>query len=338
VVETISTASDTTDTISTISTVEDNHDFCCRLCNTDFRTGPALQHHEGACDGTPQYKCAKCGESFFTAGLTRAHVQTCSVKPTFTCYTCQRTFVRQADLTKHAAKCKLQLETDSSEEEDDDVGPHEEMELEGGGVEKVDRFTYLGAQVTTCGTVHGEVLCRIAKATGTFRSLETCLWKRGDISVQVKLQVFRSSVLAVLLYGAETWNLLYDDISLLRSFYMRCLRTILRVNPFLHEYKLSHDRVLKEAHMPAIEEIINRARWRWLGHVLRMDDNRIPRKVLFSKRQGGRAQGAPAKRWSDLVRQDVRRWLPTSEDLLEVALDRSRWRALAGHSLYATPL
>ena len=204
-------------------------------------------------------------------------------------------------------------------------------------MEKVEAFTYLGSQITACGTVHGEVQRRIAKATGVFQSLTTCLWKRREICIQVKLRVFASSVLAVLLYGAETWNLMHHDISLLRSFYMRCLKTILRVNPFLHHYKKSHDDVLKETNMPPIEDIIGRSRWRWLGHVLRMDDTRVPRKVVFSKRQGGRALGAPAKRWSDLVRQDTRRWLPTSENLVDAAMDRSRWRELAGKSLFGTP-
>jgi hypothetical protein len=51
----------------------------------------------------------------------------------------------------------------------------------------------------------------------------------------------------------------------------------------------------------------------WLGHVLRMDDKRTPKRILQWKPKGTRTGGRPRKRWiagieEDLQIMGVRRW------------------------------
>ena len=51
----------------------------------------------------------------------------------------------------------------------------------------------------------------------------------------------------------------------------------------------------------------------WIGHVMRMDDKRIPKRILQWKPIGTRTRGRPRKRWiagieKDLQIMGVRRW------------------------------
>ena len=69
---------------------------------------------------------------------------------------------------------------------------------------------------------------------------------------------------------------------------------------------------------------------RWTGHVIRMEDQRIPKQLLFGElEQGHRRQGRPYKRFKDTVKAGLQ-WcdIPPTE-LVATALDRQRWRTLS---------
>ena len=51
------------------------------------------------------------------------------------------------------------------------------------------------------------------------------------------------------------------------------------------------------------EELLYRLQW--AGHIIRMEGNRIPRKVLFSQIEGRRPVGRPKHRWIDAVERDA---------------------------------
>ena len=43
----------------------------------------------------------------------------------------------------------------------------------------------------------------------------------------------------------------------------------------------------------------------WLGHVMRMDDKRTPKRILQWKSIGTRTRGRPRKRWIAGIKEDL---------------------------------
>jgi hypothetical protein len=51
---------------------------------------------------------------------------------------------------------------------------------------------------------------------------------------------------------------------------------------------------------------LHSCRLRWFGYVQRMEENRIPNRVLCMSLESTRTRGKPRNRWQDEVREDGR--------------------------------
>jgi hypothetical protein len=74
-----------------------------------------------------------------------------------------------------------------------------------------------------------------------------------------------------------------------------------------------------------ITEAIRLHRLCWFGHVQRMEENRIPKRVLYMNLET-RPRGTPRNRWEDGVREDGR--VVGGEELQEKVYDREEWKKL----------
>jgi hypothetical protein len=68
------------------------------------------------------------------------------------------------------------------------------------------------------------------------------------------------------------------------------------------------------------------SRLRWVGHVIRQDDDVLSRRVLLSEPGGKRPRGRPRLRWEEGVVEDVARL--GCRNWTTVALNREGWRKL----------
>jgi len=79
--------------------------------------------------------------------------------------------------------------------------------------------------------------------------------------------------------------------------------------------------------MSKVENIvkwIKRQRISWLGHLDRIEEGRMPKKIFTQELEGTRRRGRPRKRWKEEVERDlqvlgVRRWR-------ELVADRKKWK------------
>ena len=65
--------------------------------------------------------------------------------------------------------------------------------------------------------------------------------------------------------------------------------------------------VLKKAGMQSMHTVLKLAQLRWTGHVIRMPDERLPKKVFYGELQEGkRSQGGQKKRYKDTLKASLK--------------------------------
>ncbi len=81
--------------------------------------------------------------------------------------------------------------------------------------------------------------------------------------------------------------------------------------------------------MERMEVMIRKRRLRWLGHVGRMGEERMPQQILFGRlKEGKRRPGGPKKSWMECARDDVRAFGMDEREWFEKCQDRRRWRKM----------
>ena len=95
-------------------------------------------------------------------------------------------------------------------------------------------------------------------------------------------------------------------------------------------WRRRHNAELYErSRLPPLSSYIRSMRLRWAGHVARMDETDLCRKVLEGRPEGRRPVGRPRLRWRDNVISDLRLLgVPDPEAWIRLAQDRRRWRTL----------
>ena len=174
-------------------------------------------------------------------------------------------------------------------------------------IESVKEFCYLGSIIEGRGGNEKDVQVRIAKASRGFGALRQCVFEDRHLSLKTKVKVYRCVVLAILLYGSETWVLKKKQIGSLEKFHNRCMRGILgitRGQQWEQRIKTSEIRGLVGL-SESMDDSIRQRRMRWLGHVARMGEERIPKKILFGWLEHPRPAHGVKRRWKDVVADDL---------------------------------
>lgn len=205
------------------------------------------------------------------------------------------------------------------------------IELDNKPLEIVSHFKYLGSQIRSDNSLTTEIAARIAKAASAFGKLNDRVWKSHDLKLQTKIAVYKAVVLSILLYSSETWCCYKADIRKLDTFHLRCLRTILRIK---WEDHVPNTEILRRVKLPGIEALIMKHQLRWSGHIVRMDDSRLPKAVLYSELScGKRRQGGQHLRYKDIIRRHLTACGIPSDRWEELALHRSEWRSTVHKSV-----
>ena len=87
-------------------------------------------------------------------------------------------------------------------------------------------FKYLGSQMKNSGS---DVISRRGKALGAFWSMKK-LWDNDLVSLDLKLKIFKVSVLSIFLYSCETWTIGAQEEYIINTLATKCYRYILHIN------------------------------------------------------------------------------------------------------------
>jgi hypothetical protein len=127
------------------------------------------------------------------------------------------------------------------------------------------------------------------------------------MSKNLKIKIYKTVILPVVLYGCETWSLTVEEEYRLRVFENRVLRKIF--GPKSVEdgswRKLHNDELHGLYSSPNIVRVIKSRKMRWAGHVTRMGEGRGAYRVLVGRSEGKRPLGRLRRRWENNIKMDL---------------------------------
>jgi hypothetical protein len=133
-------------------------------------------------------------------------------------------------------------------------------------------FKYLGTTLTNQNDIHDELKSRLNSGNACYYSVQSLLSSRL-ISRNLKIKIYKTVILPVVLYGCETWSVTLEEEHRLRVYEKRVLRIF---GPKREEdgprRKLHNDKLHSLYSSPHIVEVIKSRRMRWAGHVARIGE------------------------------------------------------------------
>jgi len=166
----------------------------------------------------------------------------------------------------------------------------------------VEEFRYLGTTLTNQNSLQEEIKSRLKSGNACYYSVQSLL-SSSLLSKNLKVKIYRTIILPVVLYGCETCSR-----TLREERRLRVLRRIFVSKRYevTGEWRKQHIEELNDFHFsPNIVRVIKSRRMRWAVHVARMGERSGVYRVLVGKPEGKRPLGRPRCRWEDNIKMDL---------------------------------
>ena len=140
----------------------------------------------------------------------------------------------------------------------------------------MEEFKYLGTTLTNQNFIAEEIKSRLKSGNTCYHSVQNLLSSRL-LSKNLKIKIYRTIILPVVLYGCEIWSLTLQEERKLRVFENMVLRRIFgpRRDEVTGEWRRLHNVELNDLFSsPNMMRVIKSRRMRWAGHVARMGEER----------------------------------------------------------------
>ena len=90
---------------------------------------------------------------------------------------------------------------------------------------------------------------------------------------------------------------------------------------------VSNVEVLRRAGLDSVEAVLTTMQLRWTGHVIRMEDHRIPKQLLYGElAEGKRKVGGQKLRYKDVQKRHLKSMNIDVNSWEQLAEDRNSWR------------
>nr|VZI43406.1 unnamed protein product [Spirometra erinaceieuropaei] len=150
--------------------------------------------------------------------------------------------------------------------------------------------------------IDDEVANRISKASQAFGRLQSTVWNRPGLQLNTKLKMYKAVILPTLL----------------------CLRRILKLN---WQDRIPDTDVLERTGIFSIYSMLRQMQLRWSGHLVRMDDERLPKQLFYEDVTiSSRRHGGQIRRYKDTLKSYLKRLQINPTNWEELARDRPTWR------------
>jgi len=211
---------------------------------------------------------------------------------------------------------------------DQNAGRIQSVRSDNNTFERVEEFKYLGTTLTNQNSIAEEIKSSLRSGNACYHSV---LLSSRLLSKNLKMKIYRTIILPVVLYGCEAWSMTLREERKLRVFENMVLRRIFgpRRDEVMGEWRRLRNEELNDLYSsPNIVRVIKSRRTRLAGRVARMGEEREVNRVLVGKPEGKRPLGRPRLRWVDNIRMDLQEVGCGYMDWIGLAKDRDRWRTL----------
>ena len=170
-------------------------------------------------------------------------------------------------------------------------------------------------------TVKGQILQMVFKFT-YLGSILSRVEHIDDARKIYKAVVYKAVVLPTLVYSCETWTVYQRHAKRLNHFHTSCLRKLLKIK---WQDRIPDTEVLKRAGMQSVHTLLKLAQLRWTGHVTRMPEERLPKKILYGELEmGNRSHGGQKKRYKDTLKASLKDFNIPTESWEQIAQERAK--------------
>jgi hypothetical protein len=202
------------------------------------------------------------------------------------------------------------------------VGQNQDTKIANRSFENVSQFKYLGTTVTNQNLIQEEIKRRL-------NSVQNLLSSRL-LSKNLKIRIYLTIILTVVLYRCEIWSLALKEAHRLGVFENRVLRIFgPKRDEVTGEWRKLHNEELHDLYSSTSIIRTIKSRMRWVGHVARVGERRHAYRLLVGKRPLGR----PRRRWVNNIRVDLVEVEWGDVEWIGLAQDRDRWRVLVNSVL-----
>ena len=142
----------------------------------------------------------------------------------------------------------------------------------------------------------------------------------------MKKVLYEKVIVPTVMYGSELWGMKVNVRQNLNVFEMKCLRSMVGVS---RSDRIRNDVV--RARTDVRQELADRVDMnvlRWFGHVERMDNERLLKKVMNARVDGRSVRGRSRVWWMDGVRRALNDRRMDVREASERARNRNEWRVI----------
>ena len=195
-------------------------------------------------------------------------------------------------------------------------------------VKEVNSFKYLGAEVAFKNVAKTSLNARICKAKAAFHSLKA-LWRNKTLTLGLKIQIYKTMVRTVLLYGLDTVPMTETENNRLDQADRAMARIIARKGRF---DTVTNEAVYTRTKLKPISQHLQMRRMKWFGHVQRMPNHRYAKWAwkLGAYTGGKRKRGRPPTSYHKRLQRDFSTRGVTLEQAEIFAMDKPGFKALLG--------
>ena len=192
-------------------------------------------------------------------------------------------------------------------------------------MEEVESYRYLGVDISRDSGMEEEVNHRITEARKAWGAMKD-VWKKRHISREAKVGMYEGIIEPTLLYGCEVWMMKTRDRKRMEAVEMNCLRNICGIRRI---DRVSNAEIRRRCGKNvSVSQRMDQGVLRWFGHVERMGNERLAKRVYESDIRGTRRRGRPRKCWMDGVEETLARMNLNIHEAKVSVQDRSVWRSI----------